>query len=345
MVYETNRFCRAIGASTTQGDGTAQSGLANLGCCQEAQVPALQRAEVASGIRQGWRRSLEGQTSTGTAGEVEPSAQDGLAQAFVARREVQRLFDRPVDLSANRAGDQASLWCGLSCRFDASFLGWVGFFLPEAAKTCGGTGRGGHRSLGGQGLAADKKNAARNRAHLIFLDESGFSLIPTVKRTWGLRGQTPTLHHAFKHHRKVSAIGALTISPGRRRLGQYLHLYRDTDICQEAVVVFLRDLLRHVRGSVIVIWDRWSVHRGRTVQAFLEQQGRVQVEWLPPYAPELNPEEYCWTTLKYHRLSNHGHFDVDALEDAVSHEYASICNDQSLLRSFVRASSLPIRLG
>ena len=37
-------------------------------------------------------------------------------------------------------------------------------------------------------LAADKKNAARKRAHLIFLDESGFSLIPTVKRTWGLRG-------------------------------------------------------------------------------------------------------------------------------------------------------------
>jgi hypothetical protein len=194
-------------------------------------------------------------------------------------------------------------------------------------------------------LASHKKNAARKRAHLIFLDESGFSLVPTVKRTWGLRGQTPTLHHGFKHHRKVSAIGALTNSPRRRRLGLYLHLWRDADICQEAVVAFLRDMLGHIRGPVILIWDRWSVHRGLTVRAFLEQQGRVQVEWFPPYAPELNPEEHCWTTLKYHRLSNHGHFDVAVLEEAVSHEFLSIYDDQSLLRSFVYASPLPIRLG
>ena len=166
-----------------------------------------------------------------------------------------------------------------------------------------------------------------------------------VKRTWGRRGQTPVLRHAFKHHRKVSAIGALTISPKRKQLGSYLHLYRDTDICQEAVVAFLRDLLRHLRGPVILIWDRWAVHRGQIVRAFLQQHPRVQVEWLPAYAPELNPEEYCWTTLKYHRLCNHGHFDVQTLEEAVSHEFLSIRDDQSLLRSFVHASSLPIRLG
>lgn len=194
-------------------------------------------------------------------------------------------------------------------------------------------------------LATHKKNAARKKAYLIFLDETGFSLIPLVKRTWGLRGHTPVLPHGFKHHRKVSAIGALTISPQRKHLGSYLHLYPDADICQEAVVAFLRDLLRHIPGPVIVLWDRWAVHRGPIVEAFLQRHPRVELEWFPPYAPELNPQEYCWTNLKYHRLSNHGHYDVEALDQAVGREFLCIRDDQSLLRSFVRASPLPIRLG
>lgn len=167
-------------------------------------------------------------------------------------------------------------------------------------------------------------------------------MLPVVRRTWGLRGQTPILRHRMRHYSKVSAIGALTVSAKRKHLGAYLHLYPDADICQEAVVAFLRELLCHLRGVVVLIWDRWNVHRGKTVRGFLARHPRLQVEYLPPYAPELNPQEQCWTLLKYHRLGNHGITELDVLEEAVGMEFRSICTEQHVLHSFLRASRLPI---
>ena len=169
-------------------------------------------------------------------------------------------------------------------------------------------------------------------------------MIPLVRRTWAPRDQTPVLTHRGRHYEKVSGIGALTISPHHRRIGCYLHLYPAGDICQEAVVWFLRDLLRHLHSPIIVIWDRWNVHRGRIVRQFLEHRRRLQVEYFPPYAPELNPQEQCWRTMKYQRLANHGITELVSLESAVADEYRRIHTDQPILRSFIRASKLPIRL-
>ena len=72
-----------------------------------------------------------------------------------------------------------------------------------------------------------KKKAHRLNAHLAFLDESGFLLIPTLRRTWAPRGQTPLLRHRYQHD-KISAISAVTVSPRRQRLGLYLHCHPGT---------------------------------------------------------------------------------------------------------------------
>lgn len=89
-----------------------------------------------------------------------------------------------------------------------------------------------------------KRLAARRRAHLVFIDKTGFLLSPVVRRTWAPRGQTPTLRQRTRHHRRVSAIGGLSISPRRRRLGWYLVFHLDRSIRQEQVIDFLRHLLR-----------------------------------------------------------------------------------------------------
>jgi len=67
------------------------------------------------------------------------------------------------------------------------------------------------------------------------------------------------------HHRRVSGIGGLSISPRRRRLGWYLHFHSDRSVCQEQVVGFLRDLLHHIHGPVVVVWDRLGAHRGKVL--------------------------------------------------------------------------------
>ena len=69
--------------------------------------------------------------------------------------------------------------------------------------------------------------------------------------------------------------------------------------------MFLEHLLRHVAGPVLVIWDRLGTHRNQLVREFVAaQRGRLTLEYLPAYAPELNPVEYIWGHWKQHELPN-----------------------------------------
>ena len=71
------------------------------------------------------------------------------------------------------------------------------------------------------------------------------------------------------------------------------------------VVIFLEHLLRHLSGKLLVIWDGLPCHRSRLVRDFVaEQKGRLEIEPLPAYAPELNPVEYLWGYWKQHQLPN-----------------------------------------
>jgi transposase len=179
---------------------------------------------------------------------------------------------------------------------------------------------------------------------LVFIDETGIFLMPLVRRTWAPRGQTPVLHTRTRHHRHLSVIGAITVSPKLRRLGWYLRLHPDRSIRQAEVIEFLRDLLRHVRGSLVLLWDRLNAHRGRLVQEFLQRHPRLDTEHFPAYAPELNPNEYGWAHLKGHRLGNYCPNDLDELTETVQETLPSVTTNQSLLRGFIRATKLPLRI-
>jgi putative transposase len=168
-------------------------------------------------------------------------------------------------------------------------------------------------------------------------------LHPLVRRTWGLRGQTPVMRTCMRHRRKVSAIGGVSISPARRRLGWYLRFHVDIAISQEEVVAFLRHLLRHLHGRLVVVWDRLGAHKGRKLRQWLRRCRRLHLEFLPPYAPELNPNEYGWAYLKNGALANYCPDDVDELHGTVLVAAQSVTGQQDLLRSFVRGTKLPFR--
>ena len=71
------------------------------------------------------------------------------------------------------------------------------------------------------------------------------------------------------------------------------------------VVEFLKHLLRHISGKVLVIWDGLRSHRSRMVSEFVSSTNdRLTIEFLPAYAPELNPVEYLWGYWKQHELPN-----------------------------------------
>jgi len=81
---------------------------------------------------------------------------------------------------------------------------------------------------------------------------------------------------------------------------------QDKAFCGAQVVRFLRHLLRHIPGKLLVIWDGASIHRSKVIQAFLAEGGaeRLWLEQLPSYAPDLNPVEGIWRYLKRVRLRN-----------------------------------------
>jgi len=187
-------------------------------------------------------------------------------------------------------------------------------------------------------LASGKKNAARLAAHLIFIDESGFLLIPSVQKTWSPVGQTPILVHRYSHDR-ISAISGIAVSQKRFHCTLYCHLY-ENNIHGEEVTTFLRQLLRQIPGHLIVFWDNGKIHRSDPIQELLTRTSRLHLEPLPPYAPELNPDEGVWNHLKQ-TLAN-GRPDTQAeLMDVLANEIFCLASSQSLLRGCIHQSELP----
>ena len=131
------------------------------------------------------------------------------------------------------------------------------------------------------------------------VDESGFYLLPATVRTYAPRGQTPILPVPLTREH-LSAISALTVH-GRLFMQIQRCAYRS-----HAVVRFLRHLLQHIDGKILVIWDGAPIHRSRVIKAFVSSGAatRLQLERLPGYAPELNPVEYVWHYLKHVALRN-----------------------------------------
>lgn len=126
-------------------------------------------------------------------------------------------------------------------------------------------------------------------------------LIPPVVRTWAPVGRTPVLRHSYRRER-LSVIGGLSVSPERQRLGLYFQIY-PWNVTAVEIVQYFTELLRHLRGPVMVLLDGCSIHRDGKVVEFCRRHRRLQLERFPAYAPELNPEEYVWTQSK-RKVSN-----------------------------------------
>ena len=187
-------------------------------------------------------------------------------------------------------------------------------------------------------LAGTKKNAKKQGRTIVFIDESGLSERPHRRRTWAPRGQTPVLQYHFTW-KTLSAMAGITW------WNFYFRLFSGT-IRSPQVVEFLQHLLRHIPGRLLIVWDGLRQHRSRLVRDFVaSQEGRIVLEFLPGYAPELNPNEFGWSYLKGgQHLANFCPDDIDELHATVLVAAADARSNQSLLRSFVRGTKLPIRL-
>lgn len=162
-------------------------------------------------------------------------------------------------------------------------------------------------------------------------------LQPVVRRTWAPRGKTP-VHYSWDRHERISVIGALTLSPMTRRIGVYF-TYQYDNVRTENVVFFLQFLHEQLQRKLVLVCDRWSVHRAAVRQLQIKHTW-LRVEWLPPYAPELNPVEAMWSYTKHCDLANFIPESTSHLENAVLDSLAAQNYNRRLKLGYFKRAGL-----
>jgi transposase len=170
---------------------------------------------------------------------------------------------------------------------------------------------------------------------IVFIDETGFSFQLGTGTTWAPKGQTPVLRRVSKRRQVSTAIG-LTLS-GRIYKNHFDHAIHGADM-----VRLLRHLRSRVCGPMILIWDRLQVHRSKPVKSFLAEHPEIDVEWLPAYAPELNPEEDCHGNIKQHMRNASPETEAEIRLQA-DRGFARLRRRPDLLLSFFHHAGLRVK--
>jgi transposase len=167
----------------------------------------------------------------------------------------------------------------------------------------------------------------RKQGTLLFLDEAGVNEDGPVGTTWALRGQRPAVKTTGSR-RRVNVISA--ISP-RGRL--WFRCFKGT-LTAQRFVEFLRAMLREVRGHITLVLDKHPAHVAAATRRFVEASShRLRIEFLPSYAPDMNPDEHVWSYLKGLFRREPLHPDED-FADIVNGSMILIRNSPRLVRAF-----------
>lgn len=170
---------------------------------------------------------------------------------------------------------------------------------------------------------------------IVFIDESGLSERPQRVRTWAPRGQTPVLQYTFNWKLLSVIVG---ISPWQF----YFRFYPGT-IRTAQIIEFLGHLHRQVGGKLLIVWDRLQAHRSRRVREYIEaSDGALKLEFLPAYAPELNPAEQIFNYGKNREMANFCPADFGELRSFARRSFRRMQRRPALITAFWQQAELAL---
>ena len=197
-------------------------------------------------------------------------------------------------------------------------------------------------------LGEGTRLAAATGAWICFEDEAGQALRPPKARTWGRRGHTPVVKVSGKGSGRVSAAGLACMkpgSPGRFFFRLRLHRGRKGErrsMSEQDYAQLVTAAHRALNAPVILIWDNLNTHRSKKMRAFTAGHPDWLTEFrLPAYAPDLNPVEGAWSSMKA-GLGNLSAATVDQLAAAVRHRLGRIQRDPVLIAGFLGQTGLTL---
>jgi transposase len=179
-----------------------------------------------------------------------------------------------------------------------------------------------------------KKRAKKLGAHIFFLDEAGFQSDPPLGRTYGLKGHTPEVPTSGQRQ-SLNVISAVTAR------GEFWAITYTSKLNAATFVIFLQDFMRNQKGKVFLVVDGHPAHKAKVVKAYVQSlQGRLELHFLPPYAPDLNPDEFVWSHMKNNGVSKKPLKLNESLEQRITEDLMAIYNKPELVRSFFCADSV-----
>lgn len=178
------------------------------------------------------------------------------------------------------------------------------------------------------------RRAQRERRTLIFVDESGFYLLPATARTYAPAGRTPVLR-AWQTRDHLSVMGGITAS------ARFYTLARQEPLDGMHTIAFLAHILRYA-DRWLVVWDGSPIHRRVEVREFVDRlpRRRIHLERLPAYAPDLNPVEWVWRHLKHVEMRNVVCLDLEDIHREFHVAVGRLRHKPHLFESFFRAAGL-----
>ncbi len=179
-----------------------------------------------------------------------------------------------------------------------------------------------------------KARAKRAGAMIFFLDEAGFQSDPVLGRTYGLKGETPVVTTSGQRQ-SINVISAVNAR------GEFWAATYPGKLDAEAFVQFLKDFMKGRTEKVMLVVDGHPAHKANVVKAFVrELKGSLELHFLPPYAPDLNPDEFVWSYMKNNGVSKRPLKKNESMRARIEEDLRSIHANPDLVRSFFGADSV-----
>jgi transposase len=179
-----------------------------------------------------------------------------------------------------------------------------------------------------------RARAKRVGAKIFFLDEAGVRSDQVLGRTWGLRGHTPEVPTSGRRQ-SVSAISTVNAR------GEFWYEIYTERLNATRFIERLASFMRGRKSRVFLVLDRHPAHIAKAVAHYVQRlRGRLELHFLPGYAPELNPDEFVWNHLKHQGVSKKPLRRDESLRSRVEADLAAIQSKPALVRSFFRAPSV-----
>ena len=171
-----------------------------------------------------------------------------------------------------------------------------------------------------------RRAVRKHRGILYFQDESNISLTAFLGKTWAPCGQTPKARVTGKRA-GVAATSAIS------RGGHLLFRLLEKRIASKEVIDFLDQMLRHHPcRHLVVVMDQAPPHTSKKTRAWIDDQPRLHVFYLPKYSPDWNPDEKVWNHLKHRELASHQAKNKDELKQMARRKLQPMARRPKLMR-------------